>query len=170
MAEKIFEKVTDWAEEFKDFNNELEERILAANQDDTKVKWNKLLPDLMGAEVFIAGKYSEENQPADGKMALGLMIMQKDGHNFIPFFTSPERLAAVINPQSSQFDVMKVNLVVLFNSVTGKPMMMNPNSPYVRIFTPFEMRILAAENADKAPELPKTDADGEEGGDSEEKE
>ena len=170
MAEKIFEKVTDWAEEYKDLNDELEERILAANHDDSKVKWNKLLPDLMGAEVFIAGKYSEDDQPADGRLALSLMMMQKDGHNIIPFFTSPERLSAVINPKSNQFDIMKVNLVVLFNSVMGKPMLMNPNSPYSRIFTPFEMRILAAENADKAPVLHKTDADGEGDKDDSEKE
>lgn len=151
MAEKMFEKVDDWAKEFKDFNNELEERILEANQDETKVKWNKLLPDLMGAEVFIAGQYNEDIQPGEGKMALNILTVLRDGRNIVPFFTSPERVTAIIGGAVSKLDIMKVNVVQLFNSIAGKQSLMNPNSPYSRVFSPFEMRILAAENIDKCP-------------------
>lgn len=154
MTEGTFEKITDWAEQFKDFNNELEERILEANHDDSKVKWNKLLPDLMGAEVFIAGQYSGQAVDDGGRKELNILMIQKDGHAIIPFFTSPERLAVLVNPKNNQFDVMKINTVRLFESLVGKHTMMNPMSPYTRLFTPFEMRILAAENADKAPALP----------------
>lgn len=170
MAEKLFEKVEDWAAEFKDFNKELEERILEANQDTSKVKWNKLLPDLMGADVFIAGQYSEGAQPGDGRVALNILTVQRDGRNIIPFFTSPERVSAVVGGAVSKLDIMKVNLVRLFNSIAGKQAFMNPNSPYSRAFTPFEMRILAAENADKCPPLEGVDNDGEDSEDgSEEK-
>ncbi len=161
MTNQEFEKITDWAEQFKDFNSELEERILDANHDDTKVKWNKLLPDIMGAEVFIAGQYS--GQPIDdaGRKELNILMIQKDGHSIIPFFTSPERLSVLVSPQSNQFDVMKINTVRLFDSIPGKATVMNPMSPYTRIFTPFEMRILAAENADKAPALPDEEKSGD---------
>ena len=161
MAEKMFEKVEDWASEFKDFNNELEERILEANQDSTKVKWNKLLPDLMGADVFIAGQYSEIGQPDDGRVALNILTVQRDGRNIIPFFTSPERVSAVIGAAADKLDIMKVNVVRLFDSMAGKQTMMNPNSPYARMFSPFEMRILAAENADKCPPLEGGNDNGE---------
>ncbi len=153
MTNQTFEKITDWAEQFKDFNNELEERILDANHDDTKVKWNKLLPDIMGAEVFIAGQYSGIPIDDAGRKELNILMIQKDGHSIIPFFTSPERLSVLVSPQSNQFDVMKINTVRLFDSIPGKATVMNPMSPYIRMFTPFEMRILAAENADKAPAL-----------------
>lgn len=161
MTEETFEKVTNWAEEFKDINNELEERILEANHDDTKVKWSKLLPDLMGAEVFIAGQYSGQPMDDSGKKEVSIVMIQKDGHSIVPFFTSPERLAVLVDPQNSQFDVLKLNTVRLFESITGKHTLLNPNSSYSRLFTPFEMRILAAENADKAPALPEKEDKGE---------
>ncbi|MDE7229214.1 MAG: SseB family protein [Oscillospiraceae bacterium] len=161
MVEEAFEKITDWAKEFKDFNSELEERILEANHDDTKVKWNKLLPDLMGAEVFIAGQYSGQPIDDSGRKELNIVMIQKDGHAIIPFFTSPERLSVLVNPQNNQFDVLKLNTVRLFESLVGKHTVLNPMSSYTRMFTPFEMRILAAENADKAPALPEKEEKSE---------
>lgn len=161
MVEEAFEKITDWAKEFKDFNSELEERILEANHDDSKVKWSKLLPDLMGADVFIAGQYSGQPIDDSGKKELNIVMIQKDGHAIIPFFTSPERLSVLVNPQNNQFDVMKLNTVRLFESLVGKHTVLNPMSSYTRMFTPFEMRILAAENADKAPALSKDDETSE---------
>ena len=161
MSEKSFERISDWAEEFKNFNNELEERILEANHDDTKVKWNKLLPDIMGAEVFIAGQHSDQQaNEENGKMALSIAMIQRNGHSIIPFFTSPERLSVLVKPNDDRFDVMKVNTVRLFEALRGKHTVLNPNSPYSRTFTPFEMRILAAENVDKAPPL-STSGEGE---------
>ena len=161
MNEQAFEKITDWAEQFKNFNNELEERILEANHDDTKVKWNKLLPDIMGADVFIAGQYTGQVSEDSGKKELNIIMLQKNGHSVIPFFTSPERLTALISPNDDRFDVMKLNTVRLFESLRGKHTILNPNSPYGRNFTPFEMRILAAENIDKAPPLPTADEENE---------
>ena len=157
MLEQSFEKITDWADKFKDCNNGLEERILEANHDETKVKWNKLLPDLMGAEVFIAGQYSGQVSEESGRKEMNIVMLQKNGHAIVPFFTSPERLGALIPPDDNRFDVMKINTVRFFESVVGKHSVLNPNSPYTRMFTPFEMRILAAENVDKAPPLPITD-------------
>lgn len=162
MADQAFEKITDWVEQFKNYNNELEERILEANHDDTKVKWNKLLPDLMGVDVFIAGQCSGQAADEGEKKEMSIVMLQKNGHGVVPFFTSPERLCALISPDDNRFDVMKINTVRLFESVVGKYTLLNPNSPYTRMFTPFEMRILAAENVDKAPPLPEEDAENEE--------
>ena len=159
MLEESFEKITDWANKFKDFNNGLEERILEANHDETKVKWNKLLPELMGADIFIAGQYSGQVSEESGRKEMNIVMLQKNGHSIVPFFTSPERLGALIPPDDNRFDVMKINTVRFFESVVGKHSVLNPNSPYTRMFTPFEMRILAAENVDKAPPLPTTDGE-----------
>lgn len=144
----------DWHVDLKDLNLELEERILAANKDSTKVKWNKLLPDLMGADVLMVGQYSDQLDEYGNKQ-LNILMMQKDGHIIVPFFTSPERIKAMANPKNTEFDVMKVNTVRFFQSIKGKPCVLNPLSEYARIFTPFEMKVLAAENIHKAPPLPE---------------
>lgn len=141
----------DWSLDLKDMNKELEKRILEANKDATKVKWSKLLPDLMGADVLMIGQFSEQTDAAGNKQ-LNILMMQKDGHVIIPFFTNPARISAMAS-QNAQFDVMKVNAVRFFQSIAGKPCILNPLSDYSRVFTPFEMKILAAENADKAPAL-----------------
>lgn len=153
MAEE--KKMTDefeWTEDLKDLNKELEERILAANEDQTKVKWNKLLPDLMTAEVLIVGQFNDGNIQTN--KTLNILMIQKDGHAIVPFFTSPERMSVLVKPENNSFEVMKVNTVRFFQSIKGKPCVLDPMSPYARVFNPFEMRILAAENEDKVPPLP----------------
>lgn len=147
----------DWLEDLKDLNKELEERILAANEDQTKVKWNKLLPDLMAAEVLIVGQFAEQTN-AQGENQLNILMMQKDGHVVVPFFTSPERIGVLVKPNNTSFDVMKVNTVRFFQSIAGKPSVLDPMSPYAHVFSPFDMKVLAAENIDKAPPLPARNA------------
>ena len=50
------EEKMDWLEDLYELNKELEERILAANEDKTLVKWNKVLPDLMTTEILMVGQ------------------------------------------------------------------------------------------------------------------
>ncbi|MCM1166571.1 MAG: SseB family protein [Lachnospiraceae bacterium] len=154
--EKSMTEQYEWSEDMKDFNRELEERILAANEDSTKVKWNKLLPDLMTAEVLIVGQFAEGGVQTDRTM--NILMLQKDGHTVIPFFSSPERMKVLVKPEQNSFEVMKVNTVRFFQSIKGKPCVLDPMSPYARVFTPFEMKVLAAENEDRVPPLPDADA------------
>lgn len=147
------EKEFNWLEDLKGLNKELEERILEANKDTTKVKWNKLLPDLMGAEILMVGQFSDQTDEYGNKQ-LNILMMQKDGHIAVPFFTSPERIGVMANPSQTQFDVMKINAARFFQSMAGKPCILNPLSDCGRVFSPFEMKILAAENIHKAPPLP----------------
>lgn len=149
--EKSFAEQYEWTENLKDLNKELEERILAANQDQTKVKWNKLLPDLMVAEVLIVGQFADGIQT---EKTLNILMLQKDGHAIVPFFTSPERMSVLVKPDNNSFEVMKVNTVRFFQSIKGKPCVLDPMSPYARVFNPFEMKVLAAENEDRVPPLP----------------
>ncbi len=144
---------TNWREEYKDFNKELEAKILDANNDDTLVKWHNLLPELMGADVFMAGEFGEEMTDANGQKLMQILMLQKNGHAIVPFFTSPDRMSVLLGPNMHSFDVMKVNTVRFFQSVKDKPVVMNPMSPYSRAFSPFDMKILAAENLDKKPPL-----------------
>lgn len=139
------EKEFNWLENLKDLNKELEERIIEANKDTTKVKWNKLLPDLMHADVLMVGQFNDQTDELGNKQ-LNIMMMQKDGHIIVPFFTSPERIGVMANPSQMQFDVMKINAAKFFQSMAGKPVVMNPLSDCGRVFSPFEMKILAAEN------------------------
>ncbi len=139
----------EWLQDMKDFNKELDARILEANQDDTKIKWSKLLPDLMAAEVLMIGQYTEES--INGEKHLNILMMQRDGKMAVPFFTSPERISVFVKQNQSQFDVMKINTVNFFRSVAGRVTVMNPLTPYSRVFSPFEMMILTEENKDKAP-------------------
>lgn len=138
----------EWLQDMKDFNKELDARILEANQDDTKLKWSKLMPDLMAAEVLMIGQYTEES--INGEKRLNILMMQRDGKIAVPFFTSPERISVFVKQNQSQFDVMKINTVNFFRSVAGKDTVMNPLTPYSRVFSPFEMMILTEENKDKA--------------------
>lgn len=144
-------EIKNWKEEYKDFNKELEEKILAANNDDTLVKWNRLLPELMGAEVFMAGQFGEEVTTPDGQKAMNILMMQKNGHTVVPFFTSPERMRVLLGPNNDSFDVMKIHIVRFFQSIKDKPVVLNPMSPYGHVFSTFDTKILAAENEDKAP-------------------
>ncbi len=141
----------EWTEDLKTLNKELEERILAANEDQTKVKWNKLLPDLMLADVLIIGQFAEGIQT---DKTLNILMIQKDGHAIVPFFTSPDRMSVLVKPNNNTFEVMKVNTVRFFQSIKGRPCVLDPMSPYARVFNPFEMKVLAAENEDKIPPLP----------------
>lgn len=143
----------DWVEDLKDMNKDLEERIIEANKDTTKVKWNKLLPDLMSADVLMVGQFTDKADAA-GNKELNIIMLQRNGRVIVPFFTNPSRVKALASPANTKFDVMKVNLVRFFQSIAGKPCIMNPMSDASRIFSPFEMKILAAENLDKAPPLP----------------
>lgn len=152
-AEKSKKQDLNWLEDLKDLNKELEERILEANKDTTKVKWNKLLPDLMGADILMVGQFNDQTDEF-GNRQLNILMMQKDGHIVVPFFTSPERIGVMANPANTQFDVMKINAARFFQSMQGKPCILNPMSDCGRVFSPFEMKILAAENIHKAPPLP----------------
>lgn len=145
----------EWTEDLKDLNKELEERILAANEDQTKVKWSKLLPDLMTTDVLIIGQFAEGIQT---NKTLNILMIQKDGHSLVPFFTSPELMKVIARPDNSSFEVMKVNTVRFFQSIKGKACVLDPMSPYARVFNPFETRVLAAEYEDKVPPLPEENA------------
>ena len=142
----------NWIEDLKDLNLDLEKRILEANKDTSKVKWRKLLPDLMVADVLMVGQFSDQLD-ATGNKQLNILMMQKDGHVIVPFFTNPERIKVMANSNNTEFDVMKVNTVRFFQSIKGKPCVLNPMSDCARIFTPFEMKVLAAENVDRVPLL-----------------
>ncbi len=146
---------TNWKEEYKDFNKELEAKIIEANQDESLVKWSKLLPELMCADVFMAGQRGEE-KPADASDKLmNILMIQKNGHMVVPCFTSPDRMKALLGDKNETVDVMKINTVRFFKSIMNEPVVLNPMTPYTRFFTPFEMAILAAENEDKIPPLPE---------------
>ena len=142
-------KVENWQEEFKNFNSALEEKILEANHDETKVKWSKLLPELLDEEIFMAGQIAEGQTDAAGNPQMNIVLMQQNGHSLVPFFTSPERLSVIAGPNRSQFDVIKIKVYNFFLTSAGRPAILNPMSAYSRIFTPFEMKILTAEYDEK---------------------
>ncbi len=143
---------TNWRETYKDINKDLEAKILEANNDSSLVKWSKLLPELMGAEVFIAGQFGDVMVNENGEKMMNLLMLQKGTQTIVPFFTSPERMSVLISPQNTSFDVMKMNLTRFMQSA-GRPVVLNPMSSYSRAFSPFEMKILVAENQDKKPPL-----------------
>lgn len=151
---KNTENGSEWLLDLKEMNKELEEKILAANKDSTKVKWNRLLPELMGADVLMIGQFTEETGD-DGQKRLNILMMQKDGHTVVPFFTNPERIAALSKNATDTLDVMKINTVRFFQSVPDKYTVLDPMTEYVHVFSPFDMRVLAAENIDKAPIIPE---------------
>ena len=142
-------KIENWQEEFKNFNSALEEKILEANHDDSKVKWSKLLPELLDEEIFIAGQITDGQTDAAGNPNMNIILVQNNNHPYVPFFTSPERLSVLVNPNNSQFDVVKLKVYNFFLSVSGRPCVLNPMSTYSRMFTPFEIKILTAEYEEK---------------------
>lgn len=146
------EEKMDWLEDLNELNKELEERILEANEDKTLIKWSKLLPDLMTSEVLMVGQFTGVKN-ANGEDALGILMLQKDGKAIVPFFTNPERIKALVTPEKNKFDVLRINTARFFMSIRGKNAILNPFTSYSRIFSPFEIRILAAEYIDKAPPI-----------------
>ena len=133
-------------EQMKVFNKALEDRITEANQDKTKTKWKTVLPDLMAADVFAVAAMGDKTD-ANGNRLLNVMMMtNKEGQQIIPFFTSPARMSVLATPEHKTFNCMKVNTVRLFDAIKGRPAVLNPGSPYSRVFTPFEMNLLVMEN------------------------
>ena len=146
------EQKMEWLEDLNEMNKELEERILAANEDKTLVKWNKVLPDLMTAEILMVGQFTGMKN-AYGEEQLGVLMLQKDGKAIVPFFTNPERIKELVTLEKNKFDVLRVNAARFFNSIKGKTAILNPFSPYSRIFSPFDLKVLGAEYIDQAPPL-----------------
>ena len=146
------EQKMDWLEDLSELNKELEERILAANEDKSLVKWNKVLPDLMTTEILMVGQFTGAKNES-GEEVLGVLMLQKDGKAIVPFFTNPERIKELVTLEKNKFDVLRVNAARFFNSIKGKTAILNPFSPYSRIFSPFDLKVLGAEYIDQAPPL-----------------
>ena len=138
-------------EQLNALNKGLEQKILEANQDKTKALWSKVLPELMKAEIFTIAQISDKTDQNGNKMLNVLMMTDKQGNKVIPFFTSPQRMQVMVTPDRKTFNVMKMNTVRFFQSIKGKPAVLNPGSPMGRLFNPFEMNILVMENLDKIP-------------------
>ncbi len=133
-------------EQMKVYNKALEDRITEANQDKTKTKWKKVLPDLMAADVFAVAAMGDKTD-ANGNRLLNVMMMtNQQGQKIIPFFTSPNRMSVLATKEHRTFNCMKVNTVRLFDAIKGHTAVLNPGSPCGRVFTPFEMNLLVMEN------------------------
>ncbi|MCI7692853.1 MAG: SseB family protein [Oscillospiraceae bacterium] len=154
------EEKMDWLEDLSGLNKELEERILEANEDKTLIKWSKLLPDLMTSEILMVGQFTGVKN-ANGEDTLGILMLQKDGKAIVPFFTNPERIKALVTPEKNKFDVLRVNTARFFMSIKGKNAILNPFTPYSRVFSPFDIKILAAEYIDKAPPVENNNVSSE---------
>ena len=154
------EEKMDWLEDLSGLNKELEERILEANEDKTLIKWSKLLPDLMTSEILMVGQFTGVKN-ANGEDTLGILMLQKDGNAIVPFFTNPERIKALVTPEKNKFDVLRVNTARFFMSIKGKNAILNPFTPYSRVFSPFDIKILAAEYIDKAPPVENNNVSSE---------
>ncbi len=136
--------------EIKNFNKALEEKITAAVTDQSK--WKDVLPELMGAEVFVVAQMAAKEDD-NGKRMLNLLTMtNKEGQVAVPFFTSPAKMSVLASAQRKQINCMKMNTVKLFQAIKGKTALMNPGSPNcAKMFTPFETNLLVMENLDKLP-------------------
>ncbi|MBQ8170866.1 MAG: SseB family protein [Oscillospiraceae bacterium] len=132
-------------DEIKNINKALEDRIIAAVEDNSK--WKSVLPDLMNAEVFVVAQVSDKTD-ANGKKLLNILSMKnKEGQMCIPFFTSPNKMAVLATPERKSFNCMKMKTIRLFEAVKGKAAMLNPGSHNcTKLFTPFEMNLLVMEN------------------------
>lgn len=132
-------------DEIKNINKALEDRIIAAVEDNSK--WKGVLPDLMNAEVFVVAQVSDKTD-ANGKKLLNILSMKnKEGQMCIPFFTSPNKMAVLATPERKSFNCMKMKTIKLFEAVKGKAAMLNPGSRNcTKLFTPFEMNLLVMEN------------------------
>ena len=150
------EEKMDWLEDLSELNMELEERILAANEDKTLIKWSKLLPDLMTSEILMVGQHTGVKNEK-GEDTLGILMLQKDGKAIVPFFTNPERIKALVATEKNKFDVLRVNTARFFSSIKGNSAILNPFTPYSRVFSPFDLKVLSAEYIDKAPSPEKDD-------------
>lgn len=135
-------------DELQVINKELEEKIAAAVKDDSK--WKDVLPELMGADVFVVAQFSNQFDANGNRMLNILSATNKDGHKAIPFFTSPSKMRVLAGPQKKSFNCMKMNTVRLFNAIKGKTALLNPGTAdCTRVFTPFEVNLLAMEHKDK---------------------
>ncbi|MCH5205259.1 MAG: SseB family protein [Oscillospiraceae bacterium] len=124
-----------------DFNHELEEKILKANEDKTLVKWNKLLPELMESEIFLAGMFPSGQSGGQAN----LLILQHEGRNMVPFFSNPDRISVLPEEQTSRMNMIKMRAGDFFYSIKGMGAILNPATDYKKIFSGFDTKVLALE-------------------------
>lgn len=155
------EEKMDWLEDLKDMNKELEERILEANKEESLLKWSKILPDLMTADILMIGQHTGVKNE-NGLESAGILMLQKDGKALIPFFTNPERIKAMAAPEKTKFEVFRLNTARFFKTIRGRNAVLNPFTPYSRAFSPFDVMVLSEEYIDKAPPVEKKESDEEE--------
>lgn len=129
----------------KDFNKELEEKILEANKDKTLVKWNKLLPELMMSEIFLAGMFPSGQAEGQAGGQANLLIIQHEGRNIVPFFSNPERMSVLPEEQVNRLNMIKMRTGDFFYSIKGMGTILNPSSEYVKIFSGFDTKVLSLE-------------------------
>ncbi len=129
----------------EDFNSELEDKILKANDDKTLVKWNKLLPELMKSDIILAGIFPNGQTAQPGGGQANLLILQHEGRNIIPFFTSPARMSVLPQEQMKQLNMIKMRAGDFFYSIKGMSTVLNPSSDYAKVFSGFDTKVLALE-------------------------
>lgn len=127
----------------EDFNKELEEKILRANEDKTLVKWNKLLPELMMSDIFLAGSFP--NGQTEGAGQANLLILQHEGRNIVPFFSSPDRMSVLPEEQSGKLNMIRMRAGDFFYSIKGMGAVLNPSTDYAKLFSGFDTKVLALE-------------------------
>ena len=145
-------------DQMKAFNKALEERITEAIQDKTKTKWKAVLKDLMAADVFAVASMGNQTDANGNRLMNVMMMTNKEGQQVIPFFTSPARMAVLVNAERKTLNCMKINTTRLFNAIKGKTAILNPGSNCGRVFTPFEMNLLVMENKDQLADKPAAPA------------
>lgn len=120
--------------------NELETALQAAAADPGQRP--RFYQVLLASDVFVLGL---ANPPADGgQLPAGAQVslahwQMQDGTQVIPFFTSLEILQQTISePQS----YLALNARALFEITAGMALILNPNQPFGKHFTPTEIAAL----------------------------
>ena len=99
---------------------------------------------VMDATVLVIGHAGESS--GDGQVLLqpgsGLSIQSAqaaDGHQFIPFFSSQETLKLYVREETRY---LALPSRALFEITRGAELVLNPGSPYQKLFTPDEIVLL----------------------------
>lgn len=128
--------------------NELETCLIKASMD--KSESDRFYKSLLSSEIFFLPhtyqRMITEEQPVDTSTPVDITIQKIEVNEqmYIPFFSSVERIQQFISQDRIYYKMPSVDFFKMLMTITNpSPLILNPGSDYGKIFSVYELEILA---------------------------
>lgn len=118
--------------------NILLDELLQKSKEEPKY-WNEYFQKLLDLEVIVLAS-QPISEDFEGEIPL-LMISDSANRQVIPLFTDEMHLKSIKGP----YNIARLKGIELFKKLKDIAVVVNPNTDFSRIITPFEIKVLTLE-------------------------